>query len=109
MQNYSKDLKKEIRQLAKIAHKRELENELSDLQEKFKEWEDKKMNVFELDHEIYIYHVKISRAIFKRYNNDGQLDMVVASAVARGIIEIEELSEKLLDSLKAIINRFGGV
>jgi creatinine amidohydrolase/Fe(II)-dependent formamide hydrolase-like protein len=108
MQEYSKNIKREIRRLAEKAYKIELENALSDLQDKFSNWNDQKIDVFQLDHEIYLYHVKTSRAIFKKYNNDGQLDMAVASAAARGILEIEELSDGLLDALKPVIKRFSG-
>ena len=108
MQGYNKKMKKEIRSLAEIAHKRELENSLKDLQDKFRKWNKKKIDVMQLDHEIYVYHVKTSRAIFKKYNNDNQLDMAVSSAAARGIIESEELSDELQEALKPVIKRFGG-
>jgi creatinine amidohydrolase/Fe(II)-dependent formamide hydrolase-like protein len=108
MQEYSKKIKREIRTLSEKAYKRELVNALSDLQEKFSNWNDQKIDVFQLDHEIYLYHVKTSRAIFKKYNNDGQLDMAVASAAARGVLEIEELSDELHEALKPVIKRFSG-
>jgi len=55
-----------------------------------------------------LYHVQTSRAIFRKYNNDNQLDMAVSSAVARGIIAKEEIDEEVYEMLKPIINRFGG-
>jgi hypothetical protein len=108
MQEYNKKIIREIRTLAEKAYKRELENALTDLQDKFIDWDEQKIDAFKLDHEIYVYHVKTSRAIFKKYNNDGQLDMAVASAAARGIIESEELSDELREALKPVIKRFGG-
>ena len=108
MQKYNKKIKKEIRRLAEIAHKRELENALVDLKQKFSDWDNKELDTFKLDHEIYLYHVQTSRAIFKKYNNDNQLDMAVSSAAARGIIEKEEIDEEVYEILKPIINRFGG-
>lgn len=108
MQEYSKKIKREIRTLAEKAYKRELEKALSELEDKFINWNNQKIDVFQLDHEIYLYHVKTSRAIFKKYNNDDQLDMAVASAAARGVLEIEELSDELLDALKPVIKRFSG-
>ena len=108
MQEYNKKMKREIRNLAERAYKRELENVLTDLQDKFTNWDEQKIDAFQLDHEIYLYHVKTSRAIFKKYNNDGQLDMAVASAAARGILKSEELSDELHEALKPVIKRFGG-
>jgi len=108
MQQYTKKIKREIRKLAKLAHRRELVEVLKDLESKFGDWEDEEMDAFELDHEIYLYHVQKSRAIFKKYNNDGQLDMAVSSAAARGVLEKNELSDELFELLEPVIKRYGG-
>ena len=108
MQKYNKETKKEIRRLAELAHKRELNNALADLKDKFTSWDNDQLDTFQLDHEIYLYHVQTSRAIFRKYNNDSQLDMAVSSAVGRGIIAKEEIEEEVYEMLKPIINRFGG-
>ena len=69
MYDFSKTTKKEIRRLAALAHERELEKALADLNLKFKQWEKEKLDSFELDSEIHKFHNKISREIFKKYNS----------------------------------------
>ncbi len=87
MSGYSKKAKKEIRRLAGLAHDRELEKALSDLNLKFKQWEKKELDPFELDDEIPKFHNKISREIFKKYNSYNMEDHFVAIAIVNGIID----------------------
>jgi hypothetical protein len=60
MNNYSKKTKKEIRQLAGLAHERELEKALSDLNLKFKLWENKEQQLF-LNKRSFLNNVRFNR------------------------------------------------
>ena len=105
MKVYSKKTKKEIRRLSELAHERELEKALSELQLKFKQWENNELDPFELDHEIHIFHSKTSREIFKRYNDGIMTDYVVAIAIARDIIDKEEVDPEAYQELELLIER----
>jgi len=105
MKVYSKKTKKEIRRLSELAHERELEKALSELQLKFKQWENNELDPLELDHEIHIFHSKTSREIFKRYNERTMTDFFVALAITRGIIDKEEVDPEAYQELELLIER----
>ena len=105
MNAYSKKTKKEIRRLAGLAHERELEKALADLNLKFKQWEKKELGPFELDAEIHKFHNKKSREIFKRYNNGIMTDHFVAIAVVNGIIDKDEVDPEAYQELELLIER----
>ena len=105
MNGYSKKTKKEIRRLSELAHERELEKALSELQLKFKQWEKNELDPFELNHEIHQFHNKTSRELFKRYNDGTMTDYVVAIAITRGIIDKEEVDPEAYQELEFLIER----
>jgi hypothetical protein len=105
MKGYSKKTKKEIRRLSELAHERELEKALSDLQLKFKQWENNKLDSFELDHEIHQFHNKTSRDIFNRYNERTMADFFVALAITRNVIDKEEVDPEAYQELELLIER----
>lgn len=105
MNNYSKKTKKEVRRLAGLAHERELEKALTDLNSKFKQWEKKELDPFELDDEIHKFHNKISREIFKKYNSYNMEDHFVAAAIVNGIIDKDEVDPKAYQELELLIER----
>lgn len=105
MNNYSKKTKKEIRRLAGLAHERELEKVLADLNLKFKQWEKNELDPFELDNEIHRFHSKISREIFKKYNSYDMEDYFVAIAIANGIIDKDEVNSEAYQELELLIER----
>ena len=105
MYDFSKTTKKEIRRLAALAHERELEKALADLNLKFKQWEKEELDPFELDHQIHIFHNKISREIFKKYNSYNMEDHFVAIAIVNGIIDKSEVNSEAYQELESLIER----
>ncbi|MGM0603882.1 MAG: hypothetical protein ACQESS_11275 [Bacillota bacterium] len=105
MNDYSKNTKKEIRRLSGIAHERELEKALADLNLKFKQWENKELDPFELDDEIHKFHNKTSREIFKKYNSYNMEDHFVAKAIVNGIIDKDEVDPEAYQELELLIER----
>ncbi|PUU94567.1 hypothetical protein [Halanaerobium sp.] len=105
MNSYSKKTKKEIRRLAGLAHERELEKALIDLNLKFNQWEKKELDSFELDSEIHKFHNKISREIFKKYNSYDMEDHFVALAIGNDIIEKDEVDPEAYQELELLIER----
>jgi hypothetical protein len=105
MNGYSKKTKKEIRRLTGLAHERELEKALADLNLKFKQWENEELDSFELDDEIHHFHNKTSREIFKKYNSSDMEDHYVAIAIAKGIIDKDEVDPEAYQELESLIEK----
>lgn len=105
MYDFSKKTKKEVRRLAGLAHERELEKALADLNLKFKQWENEELDSFELDSEIHKFHNKISREIFKKYNSYNMEDHFVAIAIVNGIIDKDEVDSEAYQELELLIER----
>lgn len=105
MQEYSKKIKKLIREYAAEAHERELHRELAKLDLRFTEWRDGKLGSGALSDEIHQYENGPSRELFKRYNG-GLPDMMVAYAITAGILKHEEIPAELLEALAHALEYF---
>lgn len=98
MREYTRKIKKLIREFAAEAHERELHRELASLDRHFAEWRKGKLGSGALSDEIHQYETGPSRELFKRYNGDLP-DMMVAYAIAAGILKREEIPAELLEAL----------
>ena len=108
MHEYSKKVKKLIREFAAEAHERELHRELTKLDRRFAEWRAGRLGSGELSDEIHQYETGPSRELFKRYN--GELpDMMVAYAITAGILERREMPAELLEALSGPLQYFEGM
>ena len=96
MNEYSKKIRKRLKELTALAYERELETELKLLHEKFNDWENGKTNCFELNEHIHKFHNGTSKEIWKKYNYTDP-DMIVSSAVAFEILKRDEVPEETLD------------
>lgn len=105
MREYSKKVKKLIREFAAEAHERELHRELTRLDRRFAEWRVGRLSSGELSNEIHQYETGPSRELFKRYNGDLP-DMMVAYAIAADILERREIPAELLDALSNLLEYF---
>lgn len=98
----SKKLDKLLRQFAGLAYERELSAAVRVLQDEFLRWENKEIDVFELNERIHEFHNGISRTLYGRYSG---LDAAfgVASALHRGILDREEVGEEVFLSVEGIV------
>ena len=96
---FTKSERKELRRLAGLAYKRELAKTLESLERKFGQWKKNKITAFELNDFIHKFHNGIARDLWSFYTN-GDNRMIVAHAIAKGIILKTEInpgiSEKLI-------------
>jgi len=106
MDKYNKREKKKLRELASLAHKRELNSALSKLEKKFVKWKKSKIDSFELNHEIHLFHNGISKELYKKYNTSGLLDICVEWAIANNILKKDEVEDNLLNKLELIIKNY---
>jgi len=94
MDDYPRRVKKQLRELASLAHESELRRELMQLAEKFEEWKEHKISTWELDHMIHEYHQGPARDLYSRYNN-APVGMLVAYAVVHRILKEEDVPEEV--------------
>ena len=87
-----------VGEFAAEAHERELHRELARLDRRFEEWRNGQLGSGALSIEVHEYETGPSRELFKRYNSDLP-DMMVAYAIAAGILEREEMPAELLEAL----------
>lgn len=98
MPDYSKPIKKLIREYVGKAYENELHRELSKLDRSFAEWRAKKIDDWELSDRIHRYEMGPSRELYKQYNS-GPADMNLAYAIAAGILNRDEVPAELLEAL----------
>ena len=98
MTEYSKHVKRLLRELAAEAYEKELSRELAKLDKSFEEWREGKINGGELSHRIHQYEVGPSRELYKKYN-DGQNEFNVAYAIVTGMLDREEVPEELIEAI----------
>jgi hypothetical protein len=105
MTEYSKSIKRLIREWTMEAYERELHRELTRLDESFTAWRDGDIGSGELSLRIHEWERGPSRALFKHYNQ-GPQDMSVAYAIAIGILGEDELPSELLKALSRQLTFF---
>lgn len=92
----SKSQRRAIRDLAGLAHDRELSTELSALEAAFGRWRANELDPHELNNLIHAFHQGPSRKLFVIYTDSIPV-LAVASAVVRGIIDESEVPEHVRD------------
>jgi len=98
MGDYSKSIKRLLREFAAEAYEKELSRELAQLNESFADWREGKIGSGELSHRIHQYETGASRELFKRYNI-GKNDFNVAYAIVTGILDRDDIPEELLEAI----------
>ncbi|MFN2369002.1 MAG: hypothetical protein ABR605_08665 [Desulfurivibrionaceae bacterium] len=101
---YNKKTRKKLRELAAIAHERELAAALNTLHEDFAAWQAGKVDVFELNDRIHQFHQKTSREIWKLYCYQGHADTLVSRAVKLGYLTEDEIGTELVAQLGPMIS-----
>lgn len=105
-QDFSKSEQRRLRELTGIAYERELGDALEDLHEEFERWRADEIYPSDLGEKVHEFHQGPSREIFSTYQTLDE-DMLVARAVALGLLEREEVESSLLERLERIIAFFG--
>lgn len=92
--------------LSDLAYERELEAALQALHLRFQDWKSGKINGIDLNEAIHRYHNDRAQELWQKYVSSTFHDLIVAEAVARGIINRNELTEELLKFLDNKIKQF---
>ena len=94
-----------FRELAALAHERELSTALQSLQAEFERWQQGQIDCFELNQFVHEFHHGKSRKLYSLYDM-ADLEIVVPGAIYRGIITEEELIEPYKSALLETLERF---
>ncbi len=98
MKDYTKSVKRLLREYMTEAYERELHRELARLDESFAEWRSGKISSGELSYRVHHYDTGPSRELFRRYN-DADHDMSVAYAIVTGILDEATIPPELLAAI----------
>jgi hypothetical protein len=98
MNDYSKKIRRLLREFAAKSYEEELSRQLARLDESFAEWRDGKINSGELRDRIHQYETGASRELFNKYNQ-GRDDFNVAYAIVTGILDREDVPEELIQEI----------
>ncbi|MEA3415451.1 MAG: hypothetical protein U9R02_04730 [Thermodesulfobacteriota bacterium] len=96
--NYSKLLRKKLRDLAGFAHERELRKAMETLDSRFARWRRQEIDCFDLNDRIHSFHQKTSHELWKTYFSMED-DFLVGRAVKLGFLSKEEVPEKVAEVL----------
>ncbi len=77
-----------LRELAGLAHERELGRELDRLHAELTQWKAGAVSAFAMSDAIHVFHQGAARRLYDWYAGD--LEFAVASAIHRGILGVEE-------------------
>ncbi len=102
MNQLSKKIENEFRELMKKAYEREIASYMHELHEKFKDWEAGKISAGELSVLIHQYDRGPSSDMFSQYNHvDPQIS--VARGLFKGLLKREEISDEAYGFIKDLV------
>jgi len=105
MRNTSKSLRHLLPELARQAREEELNRALAALARSFDDWRAGRIESRELNGVIHKFHQRTAREISGRYAT-GDDRALVASAVATGVLDRQQLPDELADDMERLIAFF---
>ncbi len=98
MQEYTKNVKRQIRELAGLLYERELNEEISKLDEHFEVWRKGELSPFDLAERIHHFHQHPARELYVRFTHPGFEDVLVAQGIASGRLKEEEVPPEVAEA-----------
>ena len=99
MPDYPKKIKRLLNEYVTEAYERELQRELTKLDQSFSDWRSGKIGSGELSYRVHQYETGPSRALYQRYNRSPK-DMTLAYMIVAGVLRRDEIPEELLQALE---------
>ena len=96
-----------FRELAALAHRRELEQALGELEACFRAWRSGEIDASELSDRIHEFHDGAAREAWKRYQSL-EPEMSVPVALARRVLKEEDVPPELLEQLRRVVEAYRG-
>lgn len=104
MQNFTKKVKSQIRNLIPLLYQRELQLELEKLDQHFAQWRNEEISPFELSEHIHEFHQNPSRELFSKYQSRPLFPTYIAQGVAKKLLDQSEIPTETWDALEININ-----
>ena len=102
MAEFTAAQRKDLRRLVDVAYERELSEALGALEESFREWRCGSINAYDLSQVIHEFHDGSARDLWVTYNRL-KPDVLVAHALARGILTAKDVAPGIRDALQSEI------
>lgn len=99
MIDYPENISKILRELSAIAYHREMDAELEKLNQKFKAWQEKITDTFDLTEYINEFDDDVTKSL-KTFYNDPDPGLPVTAAITKGYLKEEEIPEEVLKYIK---------
>ena len=99
MTDYPESIRKILCELSAIAYHREMDAELEKLNQKFKAWQEKITDTFDLTEYINEFDDDVSKNLKVIYNNPDP-GFPVAAAISKGYLKAEEVPAEVLKYIK---------
>lgn len=96
----TKNVKRQIRELANLLYQKELDAELAKLDTHFGQWRQGKLSPFDLAEHIHQFHQKPARELWVKFSDDKLFPMLVARAIVEGTLSEEEVPWEVREALK---------
>lgn len=103
--DFTKDEKKLLRKLRSLAYKRKLEENLDKLGQDFTRWRNENIDSYELEEKILEFQNGTNSEFSNKYDSSNE-SLVVAAAIVNGILDGEEVDDKLLNKLEDGIDAY---
>ena len=98
----SKKTRRQLRELLSKAYAQELSDHLRELSLIFDQWRDNKITCWDLSDHIHQFHNGISRELYNIYNNRGHDIILISRAVARKLIQLDEVPSEVREMISQI-------
>jgi hypothetical protein len=105
MEPFSRSERRRLRELAGLAHERELASELARLEEEFREWRKGRRSPHDVSESIHEFHDGVARELYGLYTRL-DLESVVARAIALRLLDEDEVPRGLRHRLGARVEFF---
>jgi hypothetical protein len=102
MQDFPKRIKRQLRELAGIAHEREVRSHLDSLYEQFASWKAGAIGTFDLTARIHEFHNGPDRKLFVHYNGSYSYLHVVGALVS-GVLSEAEVPAEVLEAIAPLL------
>ena len=100
-----KETKRRLAQLSSIAHDRELDLYLSELEKRFRDWREGSIGPSELSDVIHEFHDGPARGVYSIHSTMKR-DQLVARAIGVGLLTEDEVPDEIRGSLIDLIAHF---
>jgi hypothetical protein len=105
MREFSKRVKRTLREYMGMAYERELHRELTQLDKNFDEWRKALISSRELSYRIHNFEEGPSRTLFNHYTHGSPIT-AVAYAIVTGILDEEGMPQDMLEAISNAIAFF---